>query len=207
MAVAYRLLSDAALPGRTRDELLIVNAGAPAPGLSHELATFFKVALGPLGFPKTAYVPLTGYYCSAQVTAELAVGPPFSYGSCDQAEPNATRAFRLGRGFADLAERNGLAGSAEVLRFAKVSYLDGLGDLRSDYFLAWPQAACHLPEQDGRLVFEFHDHLVRSLALPPFADLTPRDLYDRWTLIANDERNRSIDQLRCAAEPRPRTGG
>src|SRR5688500_9124302 len=71
MAVAFRLVPDEAVPGRLRDELLIVNAAEPAPGLSHELVTFFKVALGPLGAAKVAYVPVTGYYCSAQVTAEL----------------------------------------------------------------------------------------------------------------------------------------
>src|SRR6266508_5449501 len=80
MAVGYRLVADDAVPGRVRDELLIMNAGEPAPGLSHELVTLIKVALGPLGFPKTAYLPVSGYYCSAHLTAELP-GPPFSYGS------------------------------------------------------------------------------------------------------------------------------
>lgn len=204
-AVAYRVLSDDAAPGRQRDELLIVNAGGPAPGLSHELATLFKVVMGPPGFPKTAYIPIRGYYCSAQVTAELA-GPPYTYGTCDEAEPNALRAARLSRGFADLAERNNLAGVAEIVRFARVSYEDALGDLRSDYFLARPQGACPLYEQDGRLLFEFHDHLVRSLTLPAFAQLTPRDLYDEWSLIVNDERNRAVDSFHCATPLSNRIG-
>jgi hypothetical protein len=196
-AVAYRVLTDDAAPSRQRDELLIVNAGGPAPGLSHELATLFRVVLGPPGFPKTAYIPVLGYYCSAQVTAEVA-GPPFTYGACDDAEPNAVRAARLSRGFADLAERNNLAGVAEIVRFARVSYEDALGGLRSEYFLARPQGACPLYEQDGRLLFAFHDHLVRSLTLPAFAQLTPRDLYDEWSLIINDERNSAVDSFRCA---------
>lgn len=129
---------DSATSNYTRDELTISNVGSPLSEFKSDYAIFFKIDSGQRDEPpKTALIPLEGYYFHTVITNKP-VGELARIANYAIPEGNNYKAGQTMRSFYKYAEERNAWGLIDIVRYVRVKYKDIFGDYHIEYYYVSP---------------------------------------------------------------------